>query len=258
MLNKIVTHSGTFHADEIIAIAILDNFYVQSPNVLTLVERVNQPTEADLNDPDTIVIDVGGRYEPKNMNFDHHHDQNLSCSAILVGYHFMDNTIFGLIWNKLLNEIDNIDRGFKLAENASISQAVANMNNIDVDEPFFIAYNMIENVLNGHYETALMAYNGMLRFDQLERDKDGWVILNFGDHIPNWRELAQEREIFFMLTQNLREPEKYTLIARDSNITPIPQDVENADFVHNNGFMAIFPTVEDALNAVDVVKEKFG
>lgn len=58
---KIVTHNGKFHADEILAIALLFNFGYELPFERT---RDKNKLEHYLKDPSVIVIDVGKNYYP--------------------------------------------------------------------------------------------------------------------------------------------------------------------------------------------------
>lgn len=76
----ILTHPGGAHKDEFIACAIL---LAISP--APVVRR--EPTEDDLENPATVVIDVGHRHEPELNNFDHHQlprDHTPTCSISLV------------------------------------------------------------------------------------------------------------------------------------------------------------------------------
>lgn len=61
----ILTHPGSAHKDEFIAAAIL---LATAP--VPVIRR--EPTDADLADPATLVLDVGHRHEPALNNFDHH------------------------------------------------------------------------------------------------------------------------------------------------------------------------------------------
>lgn len=63
----IVTHPGQAHADEFIACALL----MATHKHITRIER-RDPTPEELEDPDILVVDVGGRYEPALGNYDHH------------------------------------------------------------------------------------------------------------------------------------------------------------------------------------------
>jgi hypothetical protein len=79
----ILTHPGSAHKDEFLACCVLLAF---SP--APIVRR--EPTDADLADPATAVIDVGHRHEPALNNFDHHQlpdDAAPTCALSLVLQH---------------------------------------------------------------------------------------------------------------------------------------------------------------------------
>lgn len=79
----ILTHPGGAHKDEFIACALL---LASRPVAITR----REPTEADLADPATLVVDVGHRHEPELNNFDHHQlprDHPPTCSISLVLAH---------------------------------------------------------------------------------------------------------------------------------------------------------------------------
>ncbi len=77
MINKIITHPGTAHSDDFLACCVLMAKYGVP------VER-RDPTQADLDNSEILVLDVGGQYNPAKLNFDHHHDLNIQCSLVLV------------------------------------------------------------------------------------------------------------------------------------------------------------------------------
>lgn len=79
----ILTHPGSAHKDEFLACCVL---LATAP--VPIVRR--EPTEADLNDPATVVVDVGHRHEPALNNFDHHqlpYDAAPTCALSLVLQH---------------------------------------------------------------------------------------------------------------------------------------------------------------------------
>ena len=66
MLKTIVTHSGTFHADEALAIAMLRRLPAYQHHQIV---RTRDPALIATGD---IVVDVGGEYQPQKNWFDHH------------------------------------------------------------------------------------------------------------------------------------------------------------------------------------------
>ena len=84
MIDKIITHPGGAHKDEFLACAIL----LAEHDVPVLRQ---DPTEEDLLNPATAVIDIGHRHEPDLYNFDHHQfarDAKPTCSLSLVLDHY--------------------------------------------------------------------------------------------------------------------------------------------------------------------------
>jgi len=64
----IVTHSGKFHSDEVMAVAMIDLLGLWDGNIIRTRDMViiaNQIGKA-------FIIDVGGVYNPENLQFDHH------------------------------------------------------------------------------------------------------------------------------------------------------------------------------------------
>ncbi|RME27279.1 MAG: hypothetical protein D6806_04870, partial [Deltaproteobacteria bacterium] len=63
---RIVTHGGQAHHDELLAVALALGRFGPLP-----VER-RDPTGEELDDPRVMVIDIGRRHEPRLLDFDHH------------------------------------------------------------------------------------------------------------------------------------------------------------------------------------------
>jgi uncharacterized UPF0160 family protein len=68
-MRKIVTHDGVFHADEVMAVAMLKLcIYVEE----VIRTRDEETIKIAKNNEDYIVLDLGGEFEPKLNNYDHH------------------------------------------------------------------------------------------------------------------------------------------------------------------------------------------
>ncbi|MDK9793894.1 MYG1 family protein [Vibrio sp. D431a] len=70
MTVKIITHSGSFHADEIFATALIKRFY--NSNVEVIRTREDSILSEAVQDPNIWVVDVGRSYNERRRNFDHH------------------------------------------------------------------------------------------------------------------------------------------------------------------------------------------
>ena len=82
-IERIVTHPGGAHKDELLACSLL-----AAVHGVEILRR--EPTEADIANPATAVVDVGGQHDPALNNFDHHQfpaDYPPICSLSLVLQH---------------------------------------------------------------------------------------------------------------------------------------------------------------------------
>ncbi len=82
-IKYILTHPGGAHKDDFLACGLL-----AAKHGVQIVRR--DPTEAELDDPEIAVVDVGGRHDPGQSNFDHHQfprDHEPTCSLSLVMKH---------------------------------------------------------------------------------------------------------------------------------------------------------------------------
>ena len=132
----ILTHAGAFHADEIMAIALLEKFYLTSPLLVSKglsnsqvkdlvqgrrppppvrhiqgnVEDCREPSwiirtrSSDLlelarQDPSIFVLDVGGQLDEGRLNFDHH-----QASMTRAWDNGTPLSSTGLIWKWLLSQ----------------------------------------------------------------------------------------------------------------------------------------------------------
>ncbi len=86
---KVVTHDGTFHADDVFASAAL---YLWAEKSSKRIEIKRSRDEAEIKKAD-IVVDVGMQYDPSMCRFDHHQKGGAGVHDNGVPY-----ASFGLIW----------------------------------------------------------------------------------------------------------------------------------------------------------------
>ena len=82
-IHTILTHPGGAHKDDFLACSIMVALYG-----VPIVRR--EPVEAELDDAEVCVLDVGDRHEPAKNNFDHHQfprDSTPACALTLVLQH---------------------------------------------------------------------------------------------------------------------------------------------------------------------------
>lgn len=84
---KVVTHDGCFHADDVVAVAILSIHYRDID-----LHRTRDPAIIAAAD---IAVDVGGLFDPENGRFDHHQRDFAAKRVSSVGY-----ASAGLLWSE--------------------------------------------------------------------------------------------------------------------------------------------------------------
>lgn len=110
---RIVTHSGKFHADDVLAWSLLCHFHPQG-NQVTL-ERTRD--EKIIQEAD-IVFDVGGIYDPTQGRFDHHQNEYtgpLSSAGMMLQWLTESKWISTELSNRLnkalVSYVDDVDNG---------------------------------------------------------------------------------------------------------------------------------------------------
>lgn len=244
MYKKIVTHAGTFHADELCAIAHILRIY---PNLE--IERTFTPSQEDMNDPDVIVLDIGRVYDAEKANFDHHQDGSLPASNLLVAKHILradDIPVMRILNEKFMRYISDVDTGVilkKPGDAPTISHIIAAFNSIDAPNAFDMALNVMSAALEAQFASAHKQVRGEQLWQAAE--KRGKVAVHDStEYIVDWGVLAEKEGINYLVTPNQRGG--YQIASRDSQQFPIPPDPRQT-FRHNSGFIAAYATVEDAI-----------
>ncbi len=107
-MNKVITHPGHAHRDDFLACCVALAYSNTKPRII----RTDDITQADFEDPDTWVIDVGLRHEPHLNNFDHHqlpkeHEACCALTLVLRKLGLYDDAIRALPWVRMLEIWDS-------------------------------------------------------------------------------------------------------------------------------------------------------
>ena len=106
---KIISHLNPRHMDDFLAIAILKTKYTDAE--IDFVHPQSVPNSY-LEDPEIILVDVGGNYNPQLKNYDHHQDLNLPSSIVLVLKDEFEGilNLTKILSSQTINFIDTTDR----------------------------------------------------------------------------------------------------------------------------------------------------
>jgi len=256
-IKKIITHAGVFHADEVLSIATIMIFENINYDAIQI-ERKNEVSFEELADPSVIIIDVAQHYEPVLVNFDHHQNGELPASNLLVLEHFChDIDLKNILKKQLYNYVSDVDKGKVIikegGETATFNSIIRNLNNIE-EEGFNIAMIIACATLEGYLATAMLSIETKEYYYSLERVLDGKVVIErAGQFIPDWKELAKQEGVMFMISPNARGG--WQLVTRDSDEFTIPQhpDPKVQTFLHANGFVAVYSELSYALEDAEQI-----
>lgn len=161
-MKKIVTHAGTFHADELAGIALIlrrVRGFLPTPPIV----RTYTPDADDFNDAEVVVLDIGRRFEPDLLNFDYHQAPELPSAAGLVLRHFYvhEPRLVALLDRHFIGYIDRVDRG-EVVENAdsppTINAIIRACNNLE--NGFDVALRIMRDALDAQFATAEASIRG--------------------------------------------------------------------------------------------------
>lgn len=142
---KITTHNGSFHADDIFAVALLSIIFEKDYRL----EIIRTRDQNKINSSD-IVVDVGFIYDKEKNRFDHHQ------GGINIKHNDIPVASFGLVWDKygmflcendtllfnnflkkIVEPIDRVDNGINIRLDDYIGydlfDIIETFNNIDLD-----------------------------------------------------------------------------------------------------------------------------
>ena len=253
---KIVSHPGSAHKDDFLSVSVLLATLKQAE-----VFR-REPTEEDLNDPDTYVVDVGLELTPERHNFDHHQDRSLPCAFHLVmkhlGHH--DAAMLMFAWYPHMSMMD-VSGPYRTAEHLGVDSSVLFASSSPIDGYIISTFASLEslNAQNPLYDLMKSLGENMIaligrKMERLERLKSEAKVVQVkhlkavASDINNSPKLAMELYLRFLDDENIvmsitpsNRGEGWDLLRLDDNTIVDFRVIENNQeirFVHGSGFLA--------------------
>lgn len=146
---RLLTHDGDFHADEVLATAVLSSLWPEAERVRT---RDRATVLAACADSTTLVYDIGGYYDLAMRNFDHHQADG---PTRVDGTPF---SAFGLVWQTY---------GIDWLRQLGVDEHLLTTTHEDLDGAFVKAIDQIDN---GLVSTASLGPAGSLTLPVLLSD----------------------------------------------------------------------------------------
>lgn len=278
---KIVTHSGSFHADDIFAVAILLLAIGESQVI-----RTRAKAQIDLAD---YVVDVGMVYDPAKNRFDHHQPGGAGgrpdgipyASSGLVWKEFGERLAGGrqeadLIEVKLIEPLDAHDNGVTTADYRfkniraysimdffysflpSLHESEESLYRI-----FMHLVGVVKDLLIREIDKAKNIIEGETKFREAYEASSNKRIIILSEELPWRRILSEKLDIMFIIYPRndgqwsvsaaqdagfiSRQPFPVTWAGKTDKDLQDITGVSNAVFCHKSLFMAVAETKEGAV-----------
>ncbi|WP_299459382.1 MYG1 family protein [uncultured Microscilla sp.] len=284
--DQLITHNGSFHADEVFAVAILQRLKGAHLHIT----RTRHPDLLGkvIKDSSVLVVDVGLMYDPAHNNFDHHQDRDLKSAAGLVWEHFGlqlcgGNTDVALLVQESLidlvdqtdtnqnNILKTIDEHLPGGTAGTVSGLIGAFNR----EPDNDALQM-EQFDKAVKTAATFLENTLYEAEKIVAQKPIWEtrqmltpqVVRLEQYCKGWKRWAAlEPSIRFCLVpraskNELVEGQQWQLTTIDAEAYPLPTletmqaGVSNAndiEFAHKARFLAVFNNEATALEVVKLL-----
>lgn len=257
----IYTHDGIFHPDEIFAICLLKMFYCDINNIYRT--RDSDILSKAYLDPNSILIDVGEKYDCKQLAFDHH-QREMDLYWENYDYLYGVSVPFsstGLVF-KFLNDNGYIDLSNYVIENILkkwiIPIDAADNGIIDFEKNAFIfSFNRIFDDVNMQFNKALKATYQLLEnivYNEIEQET---INIETEYYVSSKEEIIiNNKKYYVVFYNNLRFNPDYAKLI-DSEIDFHISCTNNSFFVRSfekkesNGFRSYKHLVPDYIFNID-------
>ena len=253
---KIVSHPGSAHKDDFLSVSVL-LATLQQAEVFR-----REPTEEDLNDPDTYVVDVGLELTPERHNFDHHQDRSLPCAFHLVMQHLghHDAAMLMFAWYPHMSMMD-VSGPYRTAEHLGVDSSVLFASSSPIDGYIISTFASLDslNAQNPLYDLMKSLGENMIaligrKMERLELLKSEAKVVQVkhlkavASDIDNFPKLAMELYLRFLNDENIvmsitpsNRGEGWELLRLGDNTIVDFRVIESNQeilFVHGSGFLA--------------------
>jgi uncharacterized UPF0160 family protein len=271
IINKrqLVTHNGSFHADEVAAVALLHLYGMIDYLELDLIRT----REIEIINQADIVLDVGGIHDPANLRFDHHQIKNGEISTAGLVWDWLKQQtgeMNGEIEN-LINAIDKHDCGVAKMPDFSFAQIIGSYNHSDLfdESKQQVAFNDAVKIAITFIGSLMIKQQQLIQTtkiieDSMVRRIGNHKILVLKEYAPNWPALVHGGGQYASITHVIwyvKEKNGWCVqipaVKENSFVLAHPRLVadDNAIFIHQNGFFGVYASKEAILNMLRLSDE---
>lgn len=275
------THSGTFHADDVLAFSLIRTFVDADADVV----RTRDPHQLAACD---IVVDVGGAFDPATLRFDHHqgsYEGPRSSAGMVLDWleesERVSSDLANHLRDRVVEYIDAVDTGreaprvdvpcfARLVETVGLGCDTADQQLQAFWKASDIGRTLLDGLVRGHERIAAAKAHVAERMDEAVAEGRSFILL---DHYVPWKpayfELGgEDHPTDYVLFPS--EDATWKLVAIPPTLgqfeqkRPLPaswagkMNEELADvtgtheavFCHKNRFIAVFRSKEATLEAM--------
>lgn len=140
---RIITHSGSFHSDDIFACATLSLVLEKEGREFEIIRSRDE----EVIKTGDYVVDVGGVYDESLNRFDHHQIGGAGVRENAIPY-----ASFGLVWKKFGKDLVGADSGSDFLDRKIVQAIDAPDNGISIVKPLF------EDMFPCDFHTIVLSY----------------------------------------------------------------------------------------------------
>ncbi|KKS04390.1 MAG: Metal-dependent protein hydrolase [Candidatus Nomurabacteria bacterium GW2011_GWC2_41_8] len=236
---KLITHDGSFHTDDIFAAATLSIYLEKKGETFEIIRTRNE----EIIKNGDYVFDVGGFYDEEKNRFDHHQVNGAGKRDNGIEY-----ASFGLVWKKFGGELCNGETEAELIDQKLVQPIDAGDNGVNLVElkreviPYFIqyAFNAFRPGWKDVSEKALFV--GFLECVQMAKN-----ILT--REIGRARDITEAQKIIFTIYRNA-ENKKIIVLDKKYPWEELMQNYPEPIFV-------VYPRIDNSWGVEGVAASKF-
>lgn len=257
---RIGVHDGNHHADDILAISLLQTLYSNFDFIITRTRDEVMLAKCD------IVIDVGRRYDGIKY-FDHHHDVNLKCSVSLLWEAIVKDEFpfeYEFINELVLDAVSDLDTDMGKANETrgdntayyNINALLSDMNILDGNEGFESALLIGRLFWKAILKKAHKQKEESVYIDNAKHLNEETIFVSEGISVNSHKKQLTTMGARYVIIPHLHTT-RFVLSSVDSRKCPLEIDkMVNPYFFHNSAFMAIFNDFDSAVqSAVQMTKK---
>ncbi|MGB5445243.1 MAG: MYG1 family protein [Psychromonas sp.] len=255
---KVVTHNGSFHADEVTAVALLQLYGLVKKGQFEII-RTREMEQINQGD---IVVDVGAVHDIETRRFDHHQIKNGKISSAGMVWRWIKDKTGNACpeMDRFVEAIDKHDCGIEKMPDFSFAQIIAAYNHADVyddkkqQRAFINAVNIALKFTGNlkQKQNKLQHAQEIINISPVQTIGKHKVLI-LAEYAPNWTALVHGESKYSDITHviwyveaknqwNIQIPSD----KENSFVMAHPKlnDDENALFIHQNGFFGVYQSKE--------------